>query len=175
MECGKAKINGRRRWLYSFRYTKMEAYDERACLPHLKIARGPSDRKLGIMVFESDRDASCEEVHEAYSGRSLVESVLGYCDDGSRMLCGSASSELLCFLPAIVTSRLVRAFSESGLLDDNSYGKVMRCLGRARKVRMGKEWKLVGTTARDLKVLQALGLVPRVITIRNPRGRPKKK
>ncbi len=169
VECGKAKVSGRRRWLYWFRYTGTEAGEGRAC--HL----GPKSAGPGAVVFESDRDASCEGIHRSCSGRRLVESVLGHCCSGTRTRHGSAASELLCFLSAIVTSRLVRAFSESGLLGDYSYGKVMRCLGRARKVRMGKEWKLVGTTARDLKVLQALGLVPRVITIRNPRGRPKKK
>lgn len=37
------------------------------------------------------------------------------------------------------------------------------------------EWRLVRLTGKDMDVLTDLGLVPKVITVKNPRGRPRKR
>ena len=51
----------------------------------------------------------------------------------------------------------------------------MAVLERAKKVRIDRKWNLVRLTGKDIEILIELGLIPDLITVKNPRGRPRKK
>ena len=60
-------------------------------------------------------------------------------------------------------------------LEDLSYSKSMKVLERAKKVRIDDEWELIRLTVKDTEILTDLGLLPKIITVKNPRGRPRKR
>ncbi len=60
------------------------------------------------------------------------------------------------------------------ILDGISYGKSMKVLERAKKVHINNEWKLIRLTVKDSEILTELGLIPKIITVKNPRDRPPK-
>ena len=74
-----------------------------------------------------------------------------------------------------MSSRIVKRFDSAPALEDLSYSKSMKVLERAKKVRIDGEWRLVRLTGKDMDVLTDLGLVPKVITVKNPRRRPRKR
>ena len=85
------------------------------------------------------------------------------------------SSEFICFLSTIMSSRIVKRFDSAPSLEDLSYSKSMKVLERAKKVRIDGEWKLIRLTVKDSEILTDLGLLPKIITVKNPRGRPRKR
>lgn len=185
--CRKARINNERKWLYSFRDASKAAAEEYTYLQKNKGRYDREDheqrrREFGTIVFESDYDADCDVIYEAYRERWLIELVFRYYKDvnefdETRVQSDYSvmSSEFVCFLSTVITSRLLRTFSSVKSLEDVSYGKTMRILERAKKVRDGTEWKLIRLTVKDSDILADLGLIPRLVQVRNPRGRPRKK
>ena len=85
------------------------------------------------------------------------------------------SSEFICFLSTVMSSRIVRKFDSAPSLEDQSYRKSMKVLERAKKVRINDEWKLTRLTVKDAEILTDLGLLPKIIVVKNPRGRPRKR
>lgn len=184
--CRKARINNEQKWLYSFRDASKAAAEEHA---YLQMNKGKYDRgdherrrrEFGTIVFESDYDGDCETVYEAYRERWLIELVFRYYKDvngfdETRVQSDYSvmSSEFICFLSTVITSRLLRSFASVKSLEGVSYGKTMRILERAKKVRNGHGWQLIRLTAKDSEVLADLGLIPKLVPIKNPRGRPRK-
>ncbi|MBQ7702314.1 MAG: hypothetical protein IJT54_07940 [Candidatus Methanomethylophilaceae archaeon] len=74
-----------------------------------------------------------------------------------------------------MSSRIVRKFDSASTLEDLSYSKSMKVLERAKKVRIDDGWKLIRLTVKDTEILTDLGLLPKIITVKNPRGRPRKR
>ena len=185
--CKKARIGNERKWLYSFRDASKAASEEYAYLRKNRDGYDAEDHRLrrkefGTIVFESDYDCPCEIVYKAYEERWLIETVFRYYKDvnefdGTRMHSDYSviSSEFICFLSAVMSSRIVKRFDSAPALEDLSYSKSMKVLERAKKVRIDGEWRLVRLTGKDMDVLTDLGLVPKVITVKNPRGRPRKR
>ena len=185
--CKKARINNERKWLYSFRDASKAANEEYAYLQKNKDWYNAKDHELrrtefGTIVFESDFDCSCELVYKAYEERWLIEMVFRYYKDvnefdETRMHSDYSviSSEFICFLSTIMSSRIVRKFDSAPSLEDLSYSKSMKVLERAKKVRIDDEWKLIRLTVKDSEILTDLGLLPKIITVKNPRGRPRKR
>lgn len=185
--CRKAKINNERKWLYSFRDASKAANEEYAYLQKNKDDYDPKDHEarreeFGTIVFESDYDCPCELIYKAYEERWLIEMVFRYYKDvnefdETRMHSDYSiiSSEFICFLSAVMSSRIVKRFDSAPALEDLSYSKSMKVLERAKKVRIDGEWRPVRLTGKDMDVLTDLGLVPKVITVKNPRGRPRKR
>ena len=185
--CRKAKINNERKWLYSFRDASKAANEEYAYLQKNKDDYDPKDHEarreeFGTIVFESDYDCPCELIYKAYEERWLIEMVFRYYKDvnefdETRMHSDYSiiSSEFICFLSTVMSSRIVKRFDSAPALEDLSYSKSMKVLERAKKVRIDGEWRLVRLTGKDMDVLTDLGLVPKVITVKNPRGRPRKR
>ena len=63
-------------------------------------------------------------------------------------------------LAAVLTSRLIKAFDKAGLLNSQTYDKVMSVLMRARQVSVdcGK-WQMVSLRPVQMELLQALELM----------------
>ena len=185
--CRKAKVINEKKWLYSFRDASKAAAEEYAYLQKNKGKYDPKDHEqrrteFGTIVFESDYDADCDTIYHAYEERWLIETTFRYYKDvnefdETRMHSDHSviSSEFVCFLSTVVTSRLLKGFSSAGSLDGISYGKTMRILERAKKVRVDGEWQLIRLTVKDSEILADLGLISKLITVKNPRGRPRKK
>ena len=49
----------------------------------------------------------------------------------------------------ILSSRIVREFDSTPSLENLSYSKSMKVLGRAKKVRIDDEWNLIRLTVKD--------------------------
>ena len=185
--CKKVKINNEKKWLYSFRDASKAANEEYAYLQKNKDRYDAKDheqrrKEFGTIVFESDYDCSCELIYKAYEERWLIEMVFRYYKDvnefdETRMHSDYSviSSEFICFLSTIMSSRIVKRFDSASTLEDLSYGKSMKVLERAKKVRIDGEWKLIRLTVKDMDILTDLGLIPKIITVKNPRGRPRKR
>ena len=185
--CKKARINNERKWLYSFRDASKAANEEYAYLQKNKDRYDAKDHELrraefGTIVFESDYDCPCELIYKAYEERWLIEMVFRYYKDVNEFDetrvhsdYSVISSEFVCFLSSILSSRIVKRFDSAKTLEGISYSKSMKLLERAKKARVDGEWSLVRLTVKDSEVLMDLGLIPRIITVKNPRGRPRKK
>ena len=185
--CKKAKINNERKWLYAFRDASKAAAEEYAYLQKNSGKYDPEDHGLrrtefGTIVFECDQNYSCDIVYKAYEERWLIEMVFRYYKDvndfdETRVHSDNSviSSEFICFLSTIITSRILKKFDSAGTLDNMSYGKSMKVLERAKKVHIDNGWKLIRLTVKDSEILTELGLIPKIITVKNPRGRPPKK
>ena len=185
--CKKARINNERKWLYSFRDASKAANEEFAYLQKNKDRYDAKDHEFrrtefGTIVFESDYCCPCELVYKAYEERWLIEMVFRYYKDvnefdETRMQSDYSviSSEFICFLSTVMSSRIVRKFDSAPSLEDLSYSKSMKVLERAKKVRIDDEWKLTRLTVKDAEILTDLGLLPKIIVVKNPRGRPRKR
>ncbi|MBP5735701.1 MAG: transposase, partial [Candidatus Methanomethylophilaceae archaeon] len=184
--CRKAKINNERKWLYSFRDASQAANEEYAYLQKNKDDYDPKDHEarreeFGTIVFESDYDCPCELIYKAYEERWLIEMVFRYYKDVNEFDetrvhsdYSVISSEFVCFLSSIISSRILKRFDSAKSLDNLSYGKSMAVLERAKKVRIDGKWNLVRLTVKDSEILTDLGLIPDIITVKNLRGRPRK-
>ena len=85
------------------------------------------------------------------------------------------SSEFICFITTIMSSRIVREFDSTPSLENLNYSKSMKVLGRAKKVRIDDEWNLIRLTVKDAEILTDLGLLPKITVVKDPRGRPRKR
>ena len=186
----KDRVNGRGKWLYAYRDAARAAKEEHDWIERAR-AKGDYDlaklrsrqRAFGTVVLESDLDIDPAAAYRAYSERWNIEVSMRYYksalefdetrvhDDYSVI-----GSELCDFLSTVITWRLINLFRDAGLLEKMTYGKVMKILRRAKRVKVdGGEWELVRTAPSAMEVLQALELVPKP---ENPpkrkRGRPRK-
>lgn len=85
------------------------------------------------------------------------------------------SPEFICFLSSIISSRMVKRFDTVESLDGMSYSKSMAVLEGAKKVCIDGKWNLVRLTVKDSEILTNLGFVLKMIEVKNPRGRLRKK
>ena len=169
-----------------FRDASKAANEEYAYLQKNKDDYDPKDHEarreeFGTIVFESDYDCPCELIYKAYEERWLIEMVFRYYKDVNEFDetrvhsdYSVISSEFVCFLSSIISSRILKRFDSAKSLDNLSYGKSMAVLERAKKVRIDGKWNPVRLTVKDSEILTDLGLIPDIITVKNPRGRPRK-
>lgn len=139
-------------------------------------------RAFGTITFITNMDMSSIEAFKAYKERWNIESMFRmYKDilmlDETRVHedWSVIGTEFINFLSIIMTCRMRKAFSNVECLRNVPYANVLRKLRRATKCRNSDgEWLLRKLTEKEVQVLQELGLLPRLIEIKNPRGRPKK-
>lgn len=188
--CRKARVNGKSKWVYSFRDARKAALEEQDWL-----ARAGKDgdfsmeelsrrqRSFGTIVFECDLDTTCEVIYEAYSKRWEIEVVMRFyksaCEFDQTRVHDDYSvyaSEFIDFLSTLLTFRLINAFDKARLLEKHTYKKVMRVLRHARKIRIeSNEWQLIKCNPSDMEMMQKLGILPTTETTpKRKRGRPKK-
>lgn len=183
----KEKEGGSARWLYSFRDASKAASEERTYLESHKEGYAPGDhakrmREFGTIVFESDVDMEPPAVYKGYKDRWLIETIFRFYKDANEFDetrehddYSVMASEFVNFLATLLTNRLVKRFSEAKTLERTTYGKTMKILARAKKVKVGEEWKLRRLSAYERDILADLGLIDKPIVIKNPVGRPRKK
>ena len=187
----KAKVEGREKWLYSFRDAARAAAEERTWLERAK-RDGKYDhaeyeearRAFGTIVLECDLDLDPGKAYRMYEERWEIELVMRYyksaCEFDETRVHGDYSvigSELCDFLATVLTFRLIKAFDKAGLLEKMNYSRIMSLLRRAKKVRVGEdgEWRLVKVNPKLEEMLAALGLATKAgVPSRRKPGRPPK-
>ena len=164
------------KWLYSYRDTSQAHKEEYTWLHNTNkkgnfdIDRFDEDWLLfGTIVLESDLDMDVLTAYRAYDCRWEIELVMRYykqaCEFDETRVHSDYSvigSEFCSFLSTIITYRLLNMYDKTNLLKTMNYKKIMHILTRAKKVRIdGKEWGLIKLNPSQMKVLQALSLVPK--------------
>ena len=100
---------------------------------------------------------------------------LGFDDTREHMDCSVYASEFVDFLSQTLTYRMINRFKEKGLLATQTYSKMIKTLKRAKKVKIGDEWKLVRINPAEEENLKDLGLLPGgEPQPKRKRGRPRK-
>ena len=186
----KARVQGKDKWLYSFRDTSKAAQEEKDYLKRAK-AEGTYDDKefrsrqlsFGTIVLECDMDLAPEIAYKAYAERWEIEIIMRYYksaygfdetrvhDDYSVI-----GSEFCDFLSTLLTFRLIKSFDKARVLERMTYGKAMSILHRAKKVRYDESgWRLLRINPSHEQLLQDIGLLPKPEEAPKRRpGRPKK-
>ena len=187
----KAKVEGREKWLYSFRDAARAAAEERTWLERAK-RDGKCDhaeyeearRAFGTIVLECDLDLDPGKAYRMYEERWEIELVMRYyksaCEFDETRVHGDYSvigSEFCDFLASVLTFRLIKTFDKAGLLKKTNYSHVMSLPRRAKKVRVGEDgdWRLVRINPKLETMLGTLGLAPeKGVPSRRKPGRPPK-
>lgn len=139
-----SKVDGKEKWLYSFRDCVRAATEERDYLS--RSVSGFSDFELkakqerfGTFILESNLDMTAEEIYLAYSKRWEIETVMRYykqsCEfDETRVHDDDSvyATEFINFLLSRLTYRLLNRFEDKGLLEEYTYGETMQRLRRAK-------------------------------------------
>lgn len=188
--CKKAKVSGKKKWLYSFRDAAKAAKEEQDWLARAKkdgnFSMEELERKqksFGTIVLECDLDTTCETVYSAYSKRWEIEVVMRFyksaCEFDETRVHDDYSvyaSEFIDFLSTLLTFKLIKAFDKAKLLEKMTYKKVMGILRHAKKVKIGtSDWQMVRCNPSHVLLMQQLGIIPMPQDPeKKKRGRPKK-
>lgn len=188
--CKKAKVNGKQKWLYSFRDATKAAKEEQDWLARAKSNDNFSMEELktrqktfGTAVFECDLDTTCEIIYAAYSKRWEIEIVMRFyksaCEFDETRVHDDYSvyaTEFIDFLSTLLTFRLIKAFDKIELLKKMTYKKAMAILRHAKKVRTeSSDWQLVRCNPSHIEIMQKLAILPMPESeAKRKRGRPKK-
>ena len=186
----KAKVQGKDKWLYSFRDTVRAAQEEKDYLRRAKSEGTYGDKEFrsrqlsfGTIVLECDLDLAPEIVYKAYAERWEIEIVMRY----YKSACGFdetrvhddysvIGSEFCDFLSTLLTFRLIKSFDKAGVLERMTYGKAMSILHRAKKIKYDDSgWRLLRINPSHGQLLQDIGLLPKPKEApkRRPGGPPK--
>lgn len=186
----KEKVNGKNKWLYSFRSPVQASLEEVDWIRKSRKDETYTDEeyrqkreKFGTIVLESDLSLDPEKVYRMYSQRWEIEIVMSYYktalsfgetrvqDDYSVI-----GSEFIDFISTILTFKLLKKFDQLELLKDFTYKDLMRILNHARKVRVDENWELIRTNKNQLEILEKLELIQsQAEPPKKKRGRPRKK
>lgn len=182
-------VDGKEKWLYSFRDWVRVTKEERDYLSRTVSGFSDSESKakqarFGTVILESVLDMTAEEIYLAYSKRWEIETMMRYykqsCEFDETRVHDDYSvytTEFINFLSSLLTYRLLNRFEDTGLLEEYTYGEIMQRLRRAKKVRTDEKegFALVRLNPSTVNVLERLGLVSASPTLqKRKRGRPKK-
>jgi hypothetical protein len=163
------------KYYYSYRDVKKASIEESDWLKQAVKKKNYSLKTLekkrryfGTIVLESDLDLAPVVIYKMYMTRWEIEVVAKYykntCDFDETRVHNDYSvigSEFCNFLATIITFRLIKKFDQADLLKNSNYGKIMKLLDRAMKVRDKKDqWKLVNLNKGELEKLVQLSLIP---------------
>jgi transposase len=177
------------RFLYSFRDPARALKEESDYLRNRKRNNdydADNYRKkrgsFGTIVFVSDTDLTPSQAWRCYASRWEIELVmrfykhaLDFDDTREHTDYSVYASEFVDFLSETLTYRMINRFKEKGLLETQTYSKMLKTLKRAKKVRIGDEWKLVRINPAEEERLKKLGLLPGDgPRPKRKRGRPRK-
>ncbi len=191
IQCRKACLeeNGERRWYYSFRDPVIASDQEMIYMSsHIGEDFDADDlnsrrREFGTLVFESDLDLESGTVYEIYNSRWLIEIFFRTQETGMDLDTTDVHSDysviadnFVKYLASLMVSRNLRYFDDLGLLNDNTYGDLMRVLRRMKMTRtsVGDGWRLNKVAKTDAELVEKIGILKRPIVPKVPakRGRP---
>lgn len=192
--CSKVKVD-EKTWLYAFRDRARATLEENHYIEQeLKNQDYDEDEfekkrpTFGVIAFESDLDLSSETVYATYKNRWSLELIFKQYKTGLQAnetrVQGDfevIGSEFINLISTIITSRMVKAEKQAGLLEKDSYGQILEDLKDVWRLSDSEEqadvedgsW--VHTSNEDKDLLLKLGLAkgPNVPEPKK-KGRPKK-
>lgn len=174
------------KFLYSFRDARRASEEESTWISK-NTEYDPQElnelrKEFGSIVFISDVDMEPAVAYRAYEERWNLEIMFMFYKD---ILCldqtrvhedwSVVGTEFINFLSIVMTYKMRKAFEKVKLLDGVPYNHVLKKLRRASMMMDAEgNWLIRKITDNDRQVLTDLGLIPRVIDVKNPRGRPRK-
>ena len=171
----KSKINGKEKWLYSFRDLTKAAQEEKSWILRHKKEGTYCDQefqkardKFGTIIFESNLDASPEEIYAMYSQRWEIELVMRYYKSALEFTETRVHSdesvmgaEFIDMIAVCLTYELKNLFEKEGLLDLKTYKQILRILKHAKKIRInGGDWMTTKINKNQMEILNRLGIYP---------------
>ncbi len=173
--------------LYSFRDSHRATEEEDTWLEKHE-AYDPSEltelrKEFGSISFISDLDLEPITAYKAYEERWNIEIMFRFYKDISDFDetrvhddWSVVGTEFINFLSIVMTCKLRKAFEKVPQLQKVPYNHILRKLRRAtmNKESSEGEWLLRKLTSNEKEILIELGLLPKIINIKNPVGRPKK-
>lgn len=192
IQCKKVchEVDGKKLWYYSFRDPVIAADQE---MLYMSKHRGEnfdaedlnSKRdEFGTMVFESDLDLGLGTVYEIYNSRWVIEILFRTQESGLDQNTTRVQSEynviadnFIDYLVSIMVSRLLVYFDDRKLLDNNTFGDLMRVLKRMKmtKTPSGDGWRLNRVAKSDAELVEKMGILSRpIVPVEvKKKGRPK--
>lgn len=182
--------NGETVWYYSFRDPSI-ALDEEILYMSAHRADGIDMEDLersrplfGTIMFQSDLEMSCGTAYETYDSRWLIELFFRSQEDTMEMDdtrehsdYSVIASNFVNYLASIMLSNMFRFLDEKGLLNNYTYGEILKLLLRIKMTRIScnGEWKVCRIAETDAEVLEKIGLLSRPVVPKEikKRGRPK--
>lgn len=183
-------------FLYSFRNTTLSA---RELTGYVRNAQRKSDDidpaeyagkndLAGVIVLESDLDASLETIYQMHASRWLIElsfkrykHTLDITSTNVQDDYSVYGTELVNYISTVVTCRILKKAGEAGILDNMTYGDMMDSLSQAwRKTSAGTDMpeshddKWLNPTNQDYEIMEALGICRAKPKTTRKRGRPRK-
>lgn len=184
----KSKVNGKNKWLYSFRDEQQAHEEERGWLSRHSQEDEFSFEELkkrqktfGVIVLECDLDLDPQTIYKAYSSRWEIEIVMRYYKhaldfDETRVQsdCSVYGAEFLDFLSTDLTYKLINRFDQDRLLEQHTYKQLMKILKSGKKLKEENEWTLIKMNPSRIQILEQLEILetPKTAAPRK-RGKPK--
>lgn len=192
--CSKVQVD-EKTWLYAFRDSVRASLEEKTYIEqaqkHQNFSNADFQKKrpsFGVLAFESDLDLPFETVYSTYRNRWALELIFKQYKTG---LEGNETrvqgdfevfgSEFINFIATIITSRMVKAERDAGLLEKHSYGEILEELKEVWRFTEAEEkadvqdngWVHTTIEAKDTLVKLGLVTAPEAPQPKK-KGRPKK-
>ena len=140
-------------------------------------------KQFGTITFISDVEMTCLQVYRAYEQRWELEVMFRFYKnilelDETRVHDDMSiiGTEFVNFLSILMTYRLKKAFFKTEAFREKPYKYVLKRLRRATMIRGSDgEYSLRKITDKEFDALKELGVVPTIVDVKNPVGRPRKK
>ncbi len=192
--CSKVKAD-EKTWLYAFRDSVRASLEEKTYIEQAQKRQDFSNvdfqkkrPTFGVLAFESDLELPFETVYSIYRNRWDLELIFkqyktGLEADETRVQGDFEviGSEFINFISTIITSRMVKAEREAGLLEKHSYGEILEDLREIWRLTESEEkadvqdngWVHTTIEAKDILVKLGLATAPEAPKPKK-KGRPKK-
>jgi len=183
--CRKEKtVDGK--YLYSYHDAQLASNEETTWTKN-KEDCDPSElnekRKMfGSIVFISDVDMDLSVAYAAYEERWEIELMFRFYKDILKFDqtkvhedCSVIGTEFINFLSVLIVCRIRKVFSGIEMIDGVPYDTVMKKLKRVTKIKESDgTWTFRKITEGEKELITELGLMPRMVDVKNPVGRPRK-
>ena len=175
------------KYLYSFRDSHRATEEEDTWLEKHETYDSSEltelRKEFGSISFISDLDMEPVTAYKAYEERWDIEvmfrfykSITDFDETRVHDDWSVVGTEFINFLSVVMTCKMRKAFEKVPQLQNVPYNHILKKLRRAtmNNDSSDSEWLLRKLTVNEKEILISLGLLPKIIDIKNPVGRPKK-
>ena len=127
---------------------------------------------FGMIIFQSNLEMSCGTVYKTYNSRWLIElffrsreDTIGMDNTREHSDYSVIASNFVNRLSSIMLSNMFRFLNENNLLDNHTYGEILRLLLRIKMTRTSGDnrWKVRRIAEIDVEILEKIDLLNRPI------------
>lgn len=182
--CRKEKmIDGK--YLYSYHDAQLASNEETTWTKNKEDDPSELNEKrkiFGSIVFISDVDMDPSVAYTAYEERWEIELMFRFYKDILKFDqtkvhedCSVIGTEFINFLSVLIVCRIRKVFNGIEMIDGVPYDTVMKKLKRVTKIKESDgTWTFRKITEKEKELITELGLIPRLVDVKNPVGRPRK-